>query len=504
MFALAVFDAEHRRLVLARDRFGIKPLFVARSGSQMAFSSEIKGLLTLPWVRQDWDASALGAYLELGYVPTPLTAYAGIEKMPAGTIETWEVEVADRRPLKSAARRYWKPRAERATSLPPIGEVKERLMELLLESVRLRLRSDVPLGAFLSGGVDSSSVVALMKRLGVVDLKTFCIGFDDTEVDESAFAQRVSQQFGTEHYAEKVTGADAAPLLRTILGAFDEPFADSSAIPTFLVSRLAGEHVTVALSGDGGDELFAGYNVYPYLHKYRHVLGLPRWVRRPVSKLASRAIPEGRRGGAFVRRLDFPSGHPSLFVRAATEAGLCGDVLASPFAAFLADGQRDWEVRFAGEATASSAQTIDQENYLCDDILTKVDRCSMLVSLEARVPLLDHVLAEYVNSLPEEYKLGSHGTKLILKSVMAPELPPGFFDRPKMGFGVPLRKWLTGPLAPDVDRLEQLCDVGVFDQVEIRRLQHQLRTAQRDVSQRVWGLLSLAAWMREPGRKVPW
>ncbi len=306
MFAFAVWDARTGELMVARDRFGIKPLFIAEGGGRMAFASEIKSLLHLPWVDRAWLPEALRAYLQVGYVPCPLTAYRGVRKMEPGTAELWRLDGDGRAGGRVASSRYWQPDLTTRKPAPSFAAAQERATALLEESIRLHLRSDVPLGAFLSGGVDSSTVVALMRALGVRDLKTFSIGFEGDARSELPYAEQVARHLETDHHTEIISTGEARHL-PDVLARFDEPFADNSAIPTFFVSRLARQHVTVSLSGDGGDELFAGYPLYAPIPFYQVFDRVPVAARRRLSELASRVVREGVRGGGFVRRLGSPA-----------------------------------------------------------------------------------------------------------------------------------------------------------------------------------------------------
>jgi len=502
MFAFAIWDERHQRLVLGRDRFGIKPLFLVERGTDLAFASEIRALLSLPWVGRDWDPCALRAYLTLGYVPGQLTAYRGIRRFPAGTVETWQRDDSGTG-WRRGASRYWQPRAGEVSQLG-YAEAKARLLELLLESVRLRLRSDVPLGAFLSGGVDSTVVVALMRLCGVEDLSTFSIGFEEEGYDELPHALVAARHLGTDHHARVVTAADAASL-PTVLAAFDEPFGDDSAIPTYLVSRMARETVTVSLSGDGGDELFAGYDTYRRADRFARIDRLPLPLRVAVGRAGSRMVPRNRRGGRFLRQLGVAPESRGLQFAVDGERELETRLLNREFVDFLEGGEpeAEWRAMFVRHDSLTDRQLLDQRVYLPDDILTKVDRCSMTVSLEARVPLLDHVLADFVNSLPATFKLRDGRSKHILKDVMAPYVPASILDRRKKGFSMPLRAWLTGPLRTFV--YDTLCgrSDGLFDRAGAEGLLAGLEGSGRDTSGRVWLLLSLGAWADAQASR-PW
>ena len=507
MFAFAVWDGRSGELMLARDRFGIKPLLIAETPGRLAFASEIKSLLHVPWVDRSWRPESLRAYLRIGYVPCPLTAYRGVRKMAPGTTELWRLGSGARSGGRVKATRYWQPCLTTHEPPPSFEEACERTAELFRESIRLHLRSDVPLGAFLSGGVDSSTVVAFTHASGVSDLKTFSIGFEGEPASELPYAEKVARHLGVDHHVE-VVGAQEARLLPEMLARFDEPFADDSAIPTYLVSRLAREHVTVSLSGDGGDELFAGYQVYAALGSYRTIDRLPIGLRRWLSGAAAMIVPEGARGGGFVRRLPSPAElrYFSLRYGLTPTLGPVMDALSPRFTAFLSDGDDGdaWRQSFTSDGSVGDAQRIDQMTYMVDDILTKVDRSSMAVSLEARVPLLDHVFADYVNALPLAYKQRAGDQKILLKAIGQPYLPAGLFDRPKQGFDIPLRAWLDGPLHGFAEERLVGDQLGLFAPSGMRDLLNLQHRSTRDISPRVWTLLSLATWADSAAAGIPW
>ena len=500
MFAIALWDADRRELLLARDRFGIKPLFIAESAGRMAFASEMKSLFPLGWPDLSWRPEALRAYLRLGYIPRPMTPYAGIRKMEQGSVETWRLAGTGSGPHVTAGT-YWLPSMEPRRPAPTFAAACNEAIDLLADSVKLHLRSDVPLGAFLSGGVDSSTVVAFMRLCGVTDLKTFSIGFESDQASELPYAAQVARHLETEHYEQVVTAADAS-LLPELLAGFDEPFADSSVIPTYFVSRLARGEVTVTLSGDGGDELFAGYDAHRRLRAHHAIDALPDALRSSLFSGIGGVWPRSAVGGGFVRRMSEPSSLRHLTLTYGESHG--DELLSEPFRDFLREAPGDpWLEEFRDDGTVSGAQLIDQRTYLADDILAKVDRTSMAVSLEARVPLLDHVFAEFVNGLPEEYKLCGGRGKVLLRAIAAPQLPPGLFERPKQGFAVPLREWLSGPLRATVE--QRLFDAGdLFDHAGVARLLEESRSSGRDQTPWVWSLFSLATWADVATSSVPW
>jgi len=497
MFSLAIWDARRRQLVLARDRFGKKPLYVATLDGRLAFASEIKALQHLPWVDLTWDATALSAYLRLGYTPGRSTAYRGIRKVAPGTTETWSWD-PHRGATQTASAEYWAPRADSAAPTPTFRQAVVGVRQRLRESVRLRLRSDVPLGAFLSGGLDSSAIVATMRKEGVEDLLTFSIGFEEDAYNELPYADEVARHFRTRHHSRLVHASDALAVPH-LLEQFDEPFADSSAIPTYFVSRLAREHVTVALTGDGGDELFAGYSQYRSLLGYMYLSKVPPEILRGISRIGARVVPETQRGSGLLRRLGTDPGLRHLACVAPPTPRLCLDALGGEFKDFLATSGAPGglEELFRGDGSPGQAQLKDQRTYLVDDILTKVDRMSMAVSLEARVPLLDHVLAEYANALPLSYKLNPWQSKRVLREAMRGILPQSVLTRGKRGFGIPMRAWLLGPLrAWCRETLLAACPL-VLDERGVHELLEGLEHAQRDLSSHVWKLLALGVWARD-------
>jgi len=504
MFTIAIWDTNRNQLVLIRDRYGIKPLYVAEQNNKLAFASEMKALFSLNWIDYTWNPIALRAYLSLGYIPSPMTAYCGIRKFLPGTSEIWQVDPMIG-VLKVKTTRYWSPSLVEKKPAPSYQEASDTVLELLKESVRIHLRSDVPLGAFLSGGTDSSAVVALMRLSGAQDIKTFSIGFDDEKFNELNYAEQAAQHLGTEHYSHTITGAEAQELI-PLAQTFDEPYADSSAIPTYFVSRLAREQVTVSLSGDGGDELFAGYEQYPRLERYKFIDWMPHSGRKLISNISSQVISERNTGGGFIKRLSASDEERYLsFVSTPVDDYMLG-TLSSSLSNFLSDGSLDaqWQARYLSNHSVREAQIVDQNTYLPDDILTKVDISSMAVSLEARVPLLDHVFADYVNSLPTAFKLKNSNGKLLFKHVIAPYLPKGFLDRPKSGFAVPLRPWLTGPLRQSVRDLLFDDPARLFNSTGIAKMFDDMETGSRvNISSQVWTLLCLSIWANSMGKQKP-
>jgi asparagine synthase (glutamine-hydrolysing) len=498
MFAFAMWDARRRRLFLARDRAGIKPLVYAWNGRRLLFASEIKALLQDPDLVREVDSEALRDYLTFLYVPGPKTMFRGIRKLPPASYLLLDADGGE-----PVIQRYWRlefrPEAGRREE-----EWTEGLRAHLADAVQSHLVSDVPIGAFLSGGVDSGSVVALMARAGQGPVRTFSIGFEDQAFDEVGYARQVAQRYGTDHY-EFVVKPDALEALPRLAWQFDEPFADSSALPTYYVSKITREHVTVGLSGDGGDEHFAGYTRYARalaLHR-RLDRGAGRLLR-PLLALGGRLLPTGARGQGYLSLLGADPVERYYQIMTGGRIGALRDILHAEVRDSVMPGLG--AARFRAHAGAAperdyvaAMQRIDIETYLPEDILTKVDRTSMLVSLEARVPLLDHVLMEYVATMPTALKLSNAGGKAIFKRAMGEALPPDVLSRPKMGFGVPLARWFRGELGDHAR--EVLLDGrtrrrGLLDTVAVGRLLEEHRSGRRERATMLWTLLCLEEWAR--------
>ena len=497
MFAFGLWDAGRRRLLLARDRVGIKPLVYARHGRRFLFASEIKAILRDPDLPRELDWPALAEYLTFGYIGAPRTIFRAIRKLPPASYLLLDLEAGTER-----VHRYWD-----LEFLPDLRRSEpawqEALEHHLADAVESHLVADVPVGAFLSGGLDSSTVVALMARAQGRPVRTFSIGFDQADFDELRWAREVARRWGTDHY-ELVVKPDAMAALPQLVWQFDEPFADSSALPTYYVARITREHVTVALSGDGGDENFAGYRRYARMLALHRALDRgPGRVARPLLALAARLLPAGVRGHGYLALL----GAPALerYVREmALPTGLpLHDLLGPEARRHLAGGVDATRFqRLAGTGRVpdfvAALQYVDIHTYLPGDILTKVDRTSMLVSLEARVPLLDHALMEFLATMPSSLKLRNGEGKWILKRVMAPHLPAVVLERRKMGFGVPLASWFRGELrdyARDVLLSRRAAARGLVAREAARRLLAE-HAAGRDRSAAIWTLLFLEEWAR--------
>lgn len=442
MFAFAVYDKEEKLLTIVRDRLGIKPLFYYWDGENLAFASELKSLLKLSHVRKNARVNheAVNQFLHLGYIPEPNSIYSNIYKLPAGSYATFngkELEI----------KHYWSPEMHVSESvITDFYQAKEILRDLVEASVRYRLKSDVDFGTFLSGGIDSSLVTAFAQRNLRSRLKTFSIGFADSKHNESKYAAEVAKYLGTDHHELMVTEKDAIDLVPSLLDSYDEPFADSSAIPTMLVSKMAREHVTMTLSGDGGDELFHGYGAYSWAERLNS--GVYRNFRKPlsvafslmnsrykrISKLLSYESEEYLRSHIF-------SQEQYLYSRKELEQLL---LLNNKKVNGLTEQYQFHNREFS---PAEAQAFFDIKYYLKDDLLTKVDRASMKYSLEARVPLLDYNIVEFALNVSPELKTKNGVQKYLLKELLYDYVPSSLFDRPKWGFSIPLSKWLKGELS---------------------------------------------------------
>lgn len=495
MFAFAVWDDRQSRLLLARDRLGIKPLYVwPHPSGGVAFASELRSFLTLPDFKPTIDPDAVAEYCAFGYIPHPATIFRDVRKVAPGHRLTWSKESG------IVETEYWCPaRNER----PPIDdrEAVAELRRLIDESVRIHLESDVPLGAFLSGGIDSSAVVASMRRQMDTRPLTFSIGFREAAFDESSYAAEVANALGTNH-TELIVHPDADALVEDVIHAFDEPMGDSSALPTYLVSCLARRDVTVALSGDGGDEGFGGYTRYP--ETLSGVPQLPAPLRGAVRALAS-ALPSVAPGRNWLLNLArSPRGRYASTVALPVrteEGGVMRDELAArhPTIDQLLD---DVFNRAGARDFATQLTVVDLMSYLPGDILTKVDRMSMAPSLEARVPLLDHVVIEFAVSLPSTLKMRDGVGKWILRRAIEGTVPETVLTRPKQGFGVPLGSWFRRELSHRLDHLLSPASrvFEYFDPRRVRALVTEHRARRRDHSFILWRILVLDLWLEALSR----
>jgi asparagine synthase (glutamine-hydrolysing) len=519
MFALAVWDAQEKLLTLARDRLGIKPLFVFHRPGFTSFGSELKALTRAPSFERQLDPSSLESYLRYLYVPAPQTIYKNTIKLLPGCyvqLRSADQDVGEPIPYWSLNDAYHRSQATQITS---DQESVELLEELLLDSVRMRMISDVPLGALLSGGIDSSTVVALMQEVSDRPVKTYTIGFGEAEFDESSDARVIAQHLGTDHTELKVNGNDALEVIPQIPTMFDEPLADPSQIPTYLVSKLARRDVTVVLSGDGGDELFAGYNRYRFgvdtINRVRAIPAIPRrligsglgmvsaaTLARAV-RIAASVVP----GMSAPRLLDEK-------IRKVRHL-LPLDSRAEMYRSLMSIWQRPSELVnnmgvvpdrahgiLMGHHPVSLSDRMmlaDQTTYLPDDLLAKVDRASMAVSLEARVPILDHRIVELAWRMPPTAKVKGGVTKWALRQVLHKRVPSSLMDRPKIGFTVPIEAWLRGPLRSWADDLLSPDKLGKCDLLRAAPILHEWNAlkAGNGSGIAIWTVLMFQAWREE-------
>ncbi|HMK12337.1 MAG TPA: asparagine synthase (glutamine-hydrolyzing) [Acidimicrobiales bacterium] len=502
MFAFALWDRVERRLVLARDRFGEKPMYWGWAGRTLVFGSELRAIRAHPHFVAGIDRGALATYVQLGYVSGPRSIYEGVERLPPASYLTIDAEG-----MRLRMSTYWRPASVAARARSSFtGDLEDAIRavdETLAEVVPSRLESDVPLGAFLSGGIDSSVVVAYAQAASSTPLRTFTMGFDDERFDETEEARAVAKHLGADHTVVTVTGDDALSVVDLLPTIYDEPFADPSQIPTYLMCRLARREVTVALSGDGGDELFLGYDRYRWARDaWRVHRMLPAGVRaasvrgldaikagtkvgdarlrgRPLAQTSDRLsrVLRSRGAGDFYRALGSHWSDPAALVGVAPNG--------------------DWGEAADGWSFPEAAAVVDTVAYLPDDILVKVDRAAMACSLETRAPLLDERLFELAWSLPVELRLDGQTGKRVLRETLYRKMPRSLVDRPKRGFGVPLATWLRGPLASwgaDLLSEDRLRRDGLFDPMLVRRAwdEHQAGVANHEY--RLWDVLMFQAW----------
>jgi asparagine synthase (glutamine-hydrolysing) len=501
MFAFAIWDLRRRRLVLARDRVGKKPLFIARRGSKVWFASEVFALLQDPELGREPNLAAIRTYLAYQYIPHPMSAFIGIEKLPPATTMVIDVDGA-------RSSRYWRLDYSPDTATLPREELEQCLRDRIWEATRMRLISEVPVGAFLSGGVDSSAVVAAMADQMSEPVKTFSIGFPDVDFDELRYARLAAKRFSTDHH-EFIVEPQAVSIMPKLARHYGEPFADPSAIPSFYLASLTSEHVTVALNGDGGDESFAGYQRYVTNDRAAHF----DWLPRPLHRIAPAAVAllgEGPRSDSYRARAQrlartlamepqvryahwlsaFQSVHDEMLQPAFKDAaGIApADILAGPWLASRAPSR------------VERMLDTDVNTYLPADLLVKMDVATMAYSVEARSPLLDQELMAFAAVLPAEMKLDRFRGKALLKSAMRGIVPDEILDRPKMGFGVPLATWFRSELKHLPHEMLLAADTRVHAYVTpaaISRMIDEHRGAVADHSLRLWTLLQLEMWHRE-------
>jgi asparagine synthase (glutamine-hydrolysing) len=498
MFAFAIWDTVDRALFLARDRVGKKPLYYVKDRDGIAFASESKAFLADPAFTPRPNLTGLSAYLSLQYVPAPLSAFAGVRTLPPGHY----LHATDR---GASVHRYWQLAYEPKSSMSE-DEATEALLEKLREAVRLRLVSDVPLGAFLSGGVDSSVIVALMCQLGGHrgSVKTFSIGFGEQGFNELPYARRVAEQYGTDHH-EFVVQPDIRDVLPRLVAYYGEPFGDSSAIPTYYLSKLTRQHVTVALNGDGGDENLAGYDRYAPNARNAAYQRLPQAVRAPVAA-AARWLPAGDPRLVRLRRWtrlqalpeDTQAAHGRFMFDAETKRAVCNPSFLSAAGADAAEAHLvDAIGHAAAEQPLDRLLSMDVETYLPGALLTKVDIATMAFGLEGRSPLLDHEVMEFCAQLPVGHKRQGVDGKRLLKRIGRSLVPAEVIDRPKKGFSVPIEHWFKTDLADTVNDvlLGQRCrERGLLQPRAVERIVKEHRSGEQDWHEQIWILLMLEMW----------
>lgn len=526
MFAFALWDCQKRILHLCRDRLGEKPLYYGWMGKTLLFGSELKSLKAYPHFQAEINRDALALFLRHNYIPTPYSIYQGIYKLPPATVLTWNGLETRSSPIP-----YWSAKqvAESGVTSPFAGseaEAAQQLEALLQEAVKLRMVADVPLGAFLSGGIDSSTVVAMMQRVSSQPVKTFTIGFYEDAFNEAAYAKAVAQHLGTDHTELYVTPEEALAIIPKLPSLYDEPFSDSSQIPTFLVSQLARGQVSVALSGDGGDELFAGYNRYFRASKIWQQIGwIPTTLRQVAADALTKLSPD-KWNQAFCHidsllpaQLQHPNPGDKLHKLAEILAMPNPDAMYRSFVSHwknpeaLVIGSREPPTVLSDAYGSDSVlrqhwthlpsfiqrmMYLDTVSYLPDDILVKVDRASMGVALEARVPLLDHRLVEFALRLPLSMKINNSGGKWLLREILCKYVPRNLIERPKMGFGVPIDRWLRGSLRDWAEELlssERLQQEGYFNPQPIRQKWKEHLAGDRNWQYYLWDVLMFQAWL---------
>ena len=519
MFAAALWDKRDRALHLLRDRFGEKPLYYGWAGGVFAFGSELKALCTLPGFVAELNRRAVRMFLRHNCVPAPDTIWRGVHKLMPGHMVTVKTPVQGALPPQ---RCYWSAAdavagARQHQLTGSDSEMTDQLEEALSDAVAARMVADVPVGAFLSGGIDSSTIVALMQRHASAPVRTFTVGFADRSFDESSEAAAVAAHLGTDHTAVHVGDAEAIEVIPRLADIWDEPFADVSQIPTYLVSRVARQDVTVSLSGDGGDELFAGYNRHAWLGRvWGMAAGVPPGARRTAGSALSRIPPAFVEGAAQATRI-LPAGwqvrNPSTKVAKLARVLSASDpedayrALTTHWedASSLVLGHDSGDPADEGTRRPLPGGGITEQmlwadlvGYLPDDVLTKLDRAAMAVSLETRVPFLDRGILDLAWRLPLDAKLRGGQTKWVLRQVLERYVPTGLVERPKMGFGLPIGSWLRGVLAPWAEHLleeRRLRGQGLLDPVPIRRAWDLHLSGRRDLGYELWDVLVLQSWM---------
>ncbi len=499
MFAFAIWNARNESLFIARDRVGKKPLFYTLTEKgNFVFGSELKVLLTHGEVSKKIDHSALDAYLTFGYVPEEFCIFKNVQKLAPGHFLLFKDG-------KIRTEKYWDFRYAKPENIKTEDEYAEKLRELIKESVEIRLISEVPLGAFLSGGVDSSTIVGMMSQISEKPVKTFSIGFNEDTFDELKYARIAAEHFKTDHH-EFIVTPDLVDIVDELVWHFDEPFADPSALPTFMVSKMARDFVTVILSGDGGDELFAGYTRYVTDSKRSGLEKLPQTIRRNLLKPLSASLPHGAKGKNYLYNISLDA--IDRYIDSISHFGTLGkrSLYASDFLTRQNGdfGKGETVFRKIAESVSTgnrldSLLYLDSKTYLPADILTKVDRMSMANSLEARVPLLDHKLIEFVTQIPTALKLKGLETKSIFRNAVRSIVPEEILNRPKQGFGVPINEWINLQLRERIRETlteRKTIERGYFDAKYVKLLLEEHAAKRRDHSYSLWILFMFELWNR--------
>ncbi|CAN5859905.1 asparagine synthase (glutamine-hydrolyzing) [soil metagenome] len=502
MFAFAIWDERTQELFLARDRVGKKPLLYAQVNGQFVFGSEFGALLRHPDISRDIEPKALDCYLSFMCVPAPLTAFRAIRKLEPGHTLRW-------RKGEVRIERYWQPDFSRKLRISE-EEAGERTLEVLRDAVRVRLMSEVPLGAFLSGGIDSSAVVGLMSEVSSEPIKTFSIGFEEQDFSELRHARRIAEHVGADHH-EFIVRPDALEVLPLLVEHYGEPFADSSAIPTYYVARETRKHVTVALNGDGGDESFGGYERYAAMQLAQKYHRVPPRLRELVIDRALSLIPTSeyrrsrlRDAKRFLQAASLPNVDRYLRWVSVFDSDAKRELYSPSFSRETAESHarellEPWFARANGAGIVDASLQTDIMTYLPNDLLVKVDIATMAVSLEARSTFLDHNVIEFAASLPEKFKLRGLTTKYLLKRVLKQLLPAENLNRRKMGFAVPIGDWLRGQMQPFLREIllsEKAFNRGLFSPSEVRRLVERHTRSERDYAHQLWTLLMLELWFQ--------
>ena len=501
MFAIALWDSAKKRFILARDRFGEKPLYYGVFDGRLIYASEPKSILAHPAAEAELDLNALRHYLSFDYVPAPMSIYKGIEKLPAA-----HVLIVENGELRT--RRYWNLDFHKNGNVPSLERAASDLRELLSDAVRMRLVSDVPLGILLSGGIDSSTVAAFATQHATEKVKTFSIGFEEDSFDESKYARLVAKHLNTEHHEDRLSAEKAGDLISEIGQWLDEPLSDGSLIPTYLLARFVRQHVTVALGGDGGDELFAGYPMY-VAHKMAAIYSaIPGLLRRGVIEPVVNALPVSTnnmsfdyKAKRFVRatHLDPVTRHHTWFGSFSIEQqrDLLMPEIISQTNGDIYRSAREMLNLIDSVNEIERMQFLDINFYMAEDILTKVDRAAMAVSLETRAPFLDPRVGQFAMSIPVDYKLRGRKGKFVLKQAVKDLLPREILSRPKKGFGIPIAEWLKGrlnPLLHDMLAPQKLTEQGIFNASYVQRLISEHESNKASHHKELWTLLVFQLW----------